>query len=66
MDKKINLNIAILTISDSRTMDNDKSGNLLCDLVNGSNHHVYERNIVKEIASNWTHPETKKNIDFLI
>ena len=35
MDKKINLNIAILTISDSRTMDDDKSGNLLCDLVNG-------------------------------
>ena len=24
MDKKINLNIAILTISDSRTMDDDK------------------------------------------
>ena len=48
MDKKINLNIAILTISDSRTMDDDKSGNLLCDLVNGSNHHIYERNIVKD------------------
>ena len=48
MDKKINLNIAIITISDSRTMDDDKSGNLLCDLVNGSNHHIYERNIVKD------------------
>ena len=48
MDKKINLNIAILTISDSRTMDDDKSGNLLCDLVNRSNHDIYERNIVKD------------------
>ena len=48
MDKKINLNIAILTISDSRTMDDDKSGNLLCELVNESNHHIYERNIVKD------------------
>ena len=48
LDQKINLNIAILTISDSRTMDDDKSGNLLYDLVNGSNHHIYERNIVKD------------------
>ena len=49
MDIEINLNIAILTISDSRTMDDDKSGLLLCDLVNGSNHHLfYERNIVKD------------------
>ena len=31
---------------------------------------MHDRNFVlfplKEIASNWTHPETKKNIDFLI
>ena len=48
MDKNIKLNIAVLTISDSRTKKTDKSGNLLEDLIKNSGHTVVERNIVKD------------------
>lgn len=48
MDKNIKLNIAVLTISDSRTEKTDKSGNLLEKLITQSNHIVVERDIVKD------------------
>ena len=48
MDKNIKLNIAVLTISDSRTEKTDKSGNLLEKLITQSNHIVIERDIVKD------------------
>ena len=48
MDKKIKLNIAILTVSDTRTKNTDKSGNLLAELIKKSNHKVLEKEIVKD------------------
>lgn len=44
----ISLNIAVLTVSDSRTEDNDKSGKLLVDFINTAGHHCYEKTIVKD------------------
>lgn len=48
MKEKITLNIAILTISDSRTPETDKSGNILKKLVEESGHNITDKNIVKD------------------
>ncbi len=48
MTDRIKLNIAILTISDSRSENNDKSGKILYDLVNESGHNNFEKSIVKD------------------
>ena len=48
MSNKIKLNIAVLTISDSRTKETDKSGNLLVKLIGESEHNVTEHYIVKD------------------
>tara|TARA_B100001996_G_scaffold28767_2_gene22012 strand:+ start:114 stop:623 length:510 start_codon:yes stop_codon:yes gene_type:complete len=48
MEEKIKLNIAVLTISDSRTKKTDKSGNLLAELISNSNHNISEYQIVKD------------------
>ncbi len=60
MEKKIILNIAILTISNSRTEKTDKSGNTLKKLIDNSGHSIIEKNIVKDniysirnIVSTW-------------
>ena len=42
------LNIAVLTISDSRTEENDKSGTLLIKLLQGSGHRLHEKKIVPD------------------
>lgn len=64
MNGKIKLNIAILTISDSRTKETDKSGNLLCELVEEAEHTAIEHAIVKDniysirsIVSSWIDTE---------
>jgi len=56
----IAINIAILTISDSRTEKNDKSGNLLVSRLKESGHQAYEKSIVadnkyniREVLSRW-------------
>lgn len=56
----IPVSIAVLTISDSRTEDNDKSGNLLVDRVQSAGHHSVAKQIVRDniyeirsIASQW-------------
>jgi molybdenum cofactor biosynthesis protein B len=48
MEDKIKLNIAILTISDSRTKETDKSGDLLAKLIVESDHKIIDREIVKD------------------
>ena len=60
----IPINIAIVTISDTRILDNDKSGDVLEDRVLKSNHKIISRDIVKdnfeeiyELFSNGTSPE---------
>jgi len=42
------LNIAVLTVSDTRTLDNDTSGQLLVDGVAAEGHQLADRNIVKD------------------
>lgn len=44
----IQLNIAILTISDSRTKDTDKSGDKIVDLIEQAGHKRYEKRIVPD------------------
>ena len=44
----IPINIAIVTISDTRNLDNDKSGDILEDRVIKSNHRIISRDIVKD------------------
>tara|TARA_B100001057_G_C22513527_1_gene818917 strand:+ start:217 stop:750 length:534 start_codon:yes stop_codon:yes gene_type:complete len=46
--KFIPINICILTVSDTRTLDNDKSGNLLEEKISSSGHKIFERKIVKD------------------
>lgn len=42
------VNIAVLTISDSRTFDNDTSGKVLEDKATADGHHVVDRQIVPD------------------
>ena len=42
------INIAILTVSDTRTKTTDKSGNFLSNAVKDAGHHVIHKRIVKD------------------
>lgn len=44
------INIAVLTVSDTRTLDNDTSGDILAERVTGAGHHLAARAIVKDDA----------------
>ena len=44
----IPINITVVTISDTRVLDNDKSGDVLEKRVNKSNHKLISREIVKD------------------
>ena len=64
------INIAIITISDTRTIQNDKSGDLLEERVAISGHNLINRNIVKddfkEITKCVRNLTDQKNIDVII
>ncbi len=56
----LSLNICVLTVSDSRTEDDDVSGKVLRDAVEAEGHHCHEKAIVRddkyeirEIVSRW-------------
>ena len=64
------VNIALLTVTDTRTIDTDKSGAILVKKINEQNHKLIDRKIVKDekekikkILSEWT---KKDNIDVVI
>ena len=64
------VNIALLTVTDTRTLDTDKSGNILVKKFEESNHNLIDRKIckdnkedIKKILINWTE---KKQIDVII
>ncbi len=44
-------NIAILTISDSRTQENDRSGDVLVERIQKAGHNLFARSIVKDQVS---------------
>lgn len=46
-DKK-SLNICVLTVSDTRTEENDTSGDYLAEALAGDGHSIYDRCIVKD------------------
>ncbi len=64
------VNIALLTVTDSRTLKDDKSGAILVDKISEANHNLVDRKICKDnkkditkIIKNWL---KKKNIDVII
>ena len=66
----MNVNIALLTITDTRTFENDKSGAILVKRIEESKHTLFDRKICKDnkeeiikILKEWTH---EKNIDVII
>lgn len=42
------LNLAVLTVSDTRTLDNDTSGQLLADRIKDAGHAVIDRKLVRD------------------
>ncbi len=44
----VDLDIAVLTISDTRTEENDKSGKILCNRLQTAGHNVHEKAIVPD------------------
>jgi molybdenum cofactor biosynthesis protein B len=64
------VNIAVLTISDTRTLEDDKSGNILVDRIEGAGHVVVDRDLIKDSVSSivsklggWIN---KENVDVVI
>ena len=66
----MNVNIAVLTVTDTRTFDNDKSGAILVKKIEEANHNLIDRKICKDnkedivlILREWI---SKKDIDVII
>ena len=64
------VNIALLTVTDTRTFDNDKSGEILVNKIEEANHNLIDRKICKDdkdeiviILKEWI---KKKEIDVVI
>lgn len=73
MDNKVDflpVNISIVTISDTRNLQNDKSGDVLVHRVKKSGHKILSRKIVKddfvEISELFKYMIKDKNIDVII
>jgi molybdopterin adenylyltransferase len=64
------INISIVTISDTRNLENDKSGNILVQRVQNSGHKILSRKIVKDdfdqISELFQNMINDKNIDVII
>ena len=66
----MSVNIALLTVTDTRTLKTDNSGNILADRIKKANHNLVDRQIckdnkkaIKKIIKDWT---KKKKIDVII
>ena len=66
----MSVNIALLTVTDTRTLETDKSGNILVEKINKAKHNLVERKICKDnkedivlILKDWTN---NKDIDVII
>ena len=68
--KFIPVNICILTISDTRNEENDKSGKILLKKIKTAKHKVYDKKIIKDNLSQITGQIKKwvknKNVDVII
>ena len=66
----MNVNIALLTVTDTRTFENDKSGDIFVKKIEEAKHSLVDRKICKDnkedivkILKDWTN---QKNIDVII
>ena len=66
----MNVNIALLTVTDTRTLENDKSGSILVNKIEEAKHKLVDRKICKDtkeeivkILNDWVNQE---NIDVII
>ena len=66
----MNVNIALLTVTDTRTLETDKSGTILVEKIKKANHNLIDRKICKDskneiikILNQWIE---KKEIDIVI
>jgi molybdopterin adenylyltransferase len=66
----MNVNIALLTVTDTRTLENDKSGSILVKRIEDANHKLIDRKICKDtkeeivkILEDWIN---QQNIDVII
>jgi molybdopterin adenylyltransferase len=66
----MNVNIALLTVTDTRTLENDKSGSILVNKIEEAKHKLIQRKICKDskkdiiiILKDWIN---QKNIDVII
>ena len=57
----MSVNIALLTVTDTRTLETDNSGNILVEKIKKANHILFERKIcrdnkedIKSILKEWT------------
>ena len=64
------VNIALLTVTDTRTFENDKSGGILVNKIKEADHNLIDRKIckdnkddIKDIINEWLR---EKNIDVII
>ena len=68
--KFIPVNIAVLTVSDTRTDENDRSGDVLAKYINDSGHFLKNREILKDdraiISSKLTEWCKRDDIDVII
>ena len=51
--KFISINIGLITISDTRSLEDDRSGDLLNNLITTFGHYVKNRQIIKTKSSNF-------------
>lgn len=42
------LNLCVLTVSDSRTLENDSSGDFLCDALQAQGHYLFDRTLLPD------------------
>jgi molybdopterin adenylyltransferase len=42
------LNLCVLTVSDSRTLENDSSGSFLCEALQSQGHHLFDRALLPD------------------
>lgn len=47
-DQFVSLSLCVLTVSDSRTLDNDTSGQFLVDALTEAGHRVHERRLLRD------------------
>ena len=57
----MSVNIALLTVTDTRTLETDKSANIFVDKISKANHNLVDRKIckdskkaIKKILKDWT------------